>query len=233
MHAHVNCDFVRHCETFATDRALERPLSRVSEPVRAHRPHLGESLPAVWANVRFLARVNPGVTPQSSGRGEALRAVSALVGPLSRVSAHVLLQIIAVSEAAAAHQAALRSVIVVAELVIGQAFFGEETFAAFLTLIRFLVVDPLMVLELADPRKGLVTVSTPEAMVGAVGELMFTHLMVPQQMSHLEGLPAMRAFIFRQQLDTLVSDALVHGPELAPTLGANVGGVFTLPLPVP
>lgn len=145
----------------------------------------------------------------------------------------MLLQIVAVPEATPADQAALRSVVIVAELVIGQAFFRQETFAAFLTLIRLLVINSLMVLELTDPRKGLITVSTPEAMVGAVGKLMFTHLMVPQQMGHLERLSTMRTFVFCQQLDTLVSDTLVQGPELTPTLGANVGSIFTLPLPVP
>jgi len=44
----------------------------VGEPVGAHRAHLGESLPAIWANVRLLARVDPGVTPQSSCCGETL-----------------------------------------------------------------------------------------------------------------------------------------------------------------
>lgn len=159
--------------------------------------------------------------------------MSALVRPLPRVSAHVLLQVIAVPEAAAAHQAALRSVVVVSELVVGQAFLRQETLAALLTLIGFLVVNPLMVFELADAGERLVAVSAPEAMVGAVGKLVFAHLMVPQQVGHLEGLPTMRALVFGQQLDALMSDPLVEGPELTPTLGANVGRIFTLPLPVP
>lgn len=63
--------------------------------------------------------------------------------------------------------------------MVGQAFFRQETLATFLTLIGFLVVNSLMVLQLADAREGLIAVSAPEAMVGAVGELVFTQLMVP------------------------------------------------------
>lgn len=135
--------------------------------------------------------------------------MSALIGSLSCVSAHVLLQVIAVSEAAATDETALRSVIVVAQLVVGQAFFRQETFSTFLTLIGFLVVNSLMVLQLADARESLVTVSASEAVVGAVGELVFTHLMVPQQVGHLEGLSTMRTLVFCQQLDTLMSEPLV------------------------
>lgn len=149
------------------------------------------------------------------------------------MSAHVLLQVITVSEAAATDETTLWSVVIVAQLVVGQAFFRQETFATFLTLIGFLMVNSLMVLQLADARERLITVSAPEAMVGAVGELVFTHLMVPQQVGHLEGLSTMRTLVFCQQLHTLMPDPLVHGPELTPTLGADVGGVFTLSLPVP
>lgn len=209
VHAHVNRYLVSHCETFAAHRALERPLSRVCESVRAHRPHLGERLATIWANVRLFARVNPGVAPQSSCCGETLRAVRALVGSLSCVCAHVLLQVVAVPEAAAADEAALRSVVVVAQLVVGQAFLGEETLSTLLTLIGLLVVHSLMVLQLADAWEGLIAVPASEAMVWAVGELVFTHLMVPQQVGHLEGLSAMRTLVFCQQLDTLMSDALV------------------------
>lgn len=233
MHAHVNCYFVCHREAFAAHGALERPLSCVGEPVGTHGAHLRESLPTVWADVWLLARVNPGVTPQSSRCGETLRAMGTLVGPLPRVSAHVLLQIVAVSEAAAADQAALRPVVIVAQLMIGQAFLGQETLATFLTLVGLFVVDSLVVLQLTDSREGLVTVSAPETMVGAVGELMFAHLMVLQQMGHLERLSTVRALVFGQQLHTLVSDALVQRPELTTALGADVGGVFTLSLPVP
>lgn len=209
MHAHVNGYLVCHSKTFATHGALEGPLSRVGESVRAHRPHLGESLAAVGADMRLLAGVNPGVTPQPSRCGETLRAVSALVGPLSCVSAHVLLQVIAVPEAAAADEAALRPVVVVAQLVVGQAFFGQETLPTFLTLIGFLVVDSLMVLQLADAGKRLVAVSASEAVVGAVGQLVFTHLMVPQHVGHLEGLSTMRALVLGEQLDALVTEPLV------------------------
>lgn len=135
--------------------------------------------------------------------------MGALIGSLSCVSAHVLLQVIAVSEAAAAHQTALWSVIVVAQLVVGQAFFRQETLATFLTLIGFLVVNSLMVLQLTDAWESLITVSAPEAMVGAVGELVFTHLMVPQQVCHLEGLSTVRTLVLCQQLDTLMSGTLV------------------------
>lgn len=175
----------------------------------AHGAHLGESFSTIWANMWLLTRVNPGVTPQSARRGETLRTVSALVGPLPRVSAHVLFQIIPVPEAAAADETALRSVVVVPQLVIGQAFLRKEALAAFLTLIRFLVVDSLMVLQLTDPGEGLVTVSAPEAMIGAVGQLMFTHLMVSQQVGHLERLPTVRTFVLCQQLHTLMSDSLI------------------------
>lgn len=135
--------------------------------------------------------------------------MSTLIRPLSRVSAHVLLQVVAVSEAAAADQAALWSVVVVAQLVVGQALLRQETFATFLTLIGLLVVDSLMVLQLADAGEGLVTVPASEAMVGAVGELVFTHLMVPQQVGHLEGLSAVGTLVLGQQLDALMPDALV------------------------
>lgn len=135
--------------------------------------------------------------------------MSALVRSLSRVSAHVLLQVVAVSEAAATDETALWSVVVVAQLVVGQTFFRQETLATFLTLIGFLVVNSLVVLQLADARESLITVSAPEAMVGAVGELVFTHLMVPQQVGHLEGLSTMSALVFCQELDTLMSDPLV------------------------
>lgn len=158
--------------------------------------------------------------------------MSALVRSLSRVGAHVLLQVVAVPEAAAAHEAALRSVIVVAQLVVGQAFFRQETLATFLTLVGLLMVDSLMVLQLADAREGLITVSAPEAVVGAVGELVLTHLMVPEHVGHLEGLSTMRTLVFCQQLDTLMPDPLVYRPELAPAFGANVSCVFTLSLPV-
>lgn len=70
-------------------------------------------------------------------------------------------------------------------------------------------------------------------MVGAVWKLVFTHLMVPEEVGHLEGLSTVRTLIFRQQLHTLVSDPLVQRPELRPTLCTNVGSVFALPLPVP
>lgn len=72
VHAHVNGHLVRHCETFAAHCALERPFSRVGEPVGAHCAHLGESFAAIWANVWLLAGVNPGVAPQSSRRRETL-----------------------------------------------------------------------------------------------------------------------------------------------------------------
>lgn len=91
----------------------------------------------------------------------------------------MLLQVVAVPEAAATDETALWSVIVVSQLVIGQAFFRQETLATFLTLIRFLMVNSLMVLQFADARESLITVSAPEAMVGAVWELVVTHLMVP------------------------------------------------------
>lgn len=233
VHAHVDRHLVRHGEALAAHRALERPLAGVREPVRAHGPHLGEGLAAVGAGVRLLARVHAGVTAQSSRGGEALGAVGALVGPLARVRAHVLLQVVAVPEAAAADQAALGPLVVVPQLVVGQALFGQETLAALLTLIGFLVVHPLVVLQLADAGESLVAVSAPEPMVGAVGELVLAHLMVPQQVGHLEGLPAVGTLVFGQQLDTLVSHALVQGPELAPALCANVGSIFTLALPVP
>ena len=121
----------------------------------------------------------------------------------------MLFQVIAVSEAATADEAAFWSVIVVTQLVVGEAFFRQETLATFLALVGFLMVNSLMVLELADPRERLVTVPAPEAMVGAVGELVFGHLMVPQQVGHLEGLSAMGALVFGQQLHALVSDALM------------------------
>lgn len=89
-----------------------------------------------------------------------------------------------------------------------------------------------MILELADSRERLITVSAPEAMVRAVGKLVVTHLMVPQQVSHLECFPAMRTLVFSEQLDALMSDSLVQRPELTATFGADVRGVFTLPLPV-
>ncbi len=204
----------------------------MGEPVGAHCTHLGESLATIWANMWLLPGVNPGVTPQSSSCGETLRAVSALVRSLSCVSAHVLLQVVAVSEATATDETALRSVVVVAQLVVGQAFFRQETLATFLTLIGFLVVYSLMVLQLADARESLITVPAPEAMVGAVGELVFTHLMVPQQVGHLEGLSTMGTLVFCQQLNTLMSCPLMQRPEMTPTLGADVGGIFTLSLPV-
>lgn len=232
MHTHVNRHLVRHGETFSTHRALERPLPRVGEPVGAHCSHLGESFTAVGTNVRLLSSVNPGVAPQASCGGEALGAVGALVRSLPCVCAHVLFQVVAVSEAATTHQTALWAVVVVAQLVVVEAFLRQETLPTLLTLIRFLVVNSLVILELADSRERLVTVSAPEAMVWAVGELVVTHLMVPQQVSHLERLPAMRTLIFSEQLDALVSDSLVQGPELAATFGADMGSVFTLPLPV-
>lgn len=233
MHTHVNRHLVCHCKTFATHGALEWPFSCVSEPVGAHCAHLGESLTTIWANVWLLAGVNPGVAPQSSCCGETLGTVSALVRSLSCVSTHVLLQVVAVSEAAATDETALWSVIAVTQLVVGQAFFGQEALTTFLTLIGFLVVNSLMVLKLADAWESLIAVSAPEAMVGAVGKLVFTQLMVPQQVGHLEGLSTMRTLVFCQQLDTLMSDPLVQRPELTPTLGANVGSIFTLSLPVP
>lgn len=95
------------------------------------------------------------------------------------------------------------------------------------------MVNSLVILELADAGKRLVAVPAPEAMVGAVRKLVFTHLMIPEQVGHLEGLSTVRTLVFRQQLHTLVSDSLVHRPELRPTLCTNVGSVFTLPLPVP
>lgn len=209
VHTHVDRDLVRHCKTFAAHGALERPLARVGEPVGAHCTYLGEALPAVGADVGLLARVDPGVTPQSPRSGEALRAVGALVGSLPRVGAHVLLQVVAVSEAAATHQAALGPIVVVAQLVISEAFLRQETLAALLTLVGFLVVDSLVVLQLADPGEGLLAISAPEAVVGAIGELVFTHLVVPEQMRHLEGLSAVRTLIFRQQLHALVPDPFV------------------------
>lgn len=209
VHTHVYSHFVGHCEAFAAHRALERPLSRVGEPVGAHGTHLGEGLPAIWANVRLLARVNPGVASQSSGCGETLRAVRALVRTLACVSAHVLLQVVAVSEATTTDGTALGSVVVVAQLVIGQAFLRQETLAALLTLVRLFMVDPLVVLELADSGKRLIAVPAPEAMIGAVGKLVLSHLMVPQQVGHLEGLSTMRTLVFGQQLHTLVSDAFM------------------------
>lgn len=117
--------------------------------------------------------------------------------------------------------------------MVGQAFLRQETLATFLTLVGFLMVNSLMVLELTDAGEGFITVSAPKAMVGAVGELVFTHLMVPQQVGHLEGLATVRTLVFCQQLDTLMSDPLMQRSEVTPTLGANVGGVFTLSLPVP
>lgn len=120
-----------------------------------------------------------------------------------------------------------------AQLVVGQAFFRQETLATFLTLIGFLVVNSLMVLQLTDARESLITVSAPEAMIGAVGELVFTHLMVPQQVGHLEGLSTVRALVFCQQLDTLMSGTFVYRPEKTATLGTNVGSIFALSLPVP
>lgn len=232
VHAHVNRDLVRHCEPFAAHGALERPLPRVGESVRAHRPHLREGLAAIRAHVRLLARVHPGVTAQPPRRGETLRTVGALIRPLARVSAHVLLQVVAVPEPPAADGAALGPLVVVAQLVVVQAFFRQETLPALLTLVGLLVIHPLVVLQLADAREGLVTVPAPETVVGAVGELVLAHLVVPQQVGHLEGLPAMGTLVFRQQLDALVPDPLVEGPEVTAAPGANVGGVFTLPLPV-
>lgn len=232
VHSHVDRHLVGHGEAFAANAALEGPLPRVRESVGAHGPHLGEGLSAVWAHVRLLSRVDPGVAAQSSRGGEALGAVGALVGPLPRVGAHVLLQVVAVPEAAAAHGAALGPVVVVPQLVVGQAFFREEALAAFLTLEGFLVVHPLVIFELADAGEGLVAVPAPEAVVGAVGELVLAHLMVPEQVSHLESLAAVRTLVFGQQLRALVSDTLVQGSELTAALSADVGGVLTLPLPV-
>lgn len=233
VHAHVNRDLVRHCETFPAHRALEGPLSRVGESVRAHRPHLGEGLAAIGAHVRLLARVHPGVTPQPPRCGEALRTMGALIRPLACVSAHVLFQVIAISEASAADWTAFGPLVVVAQLVVSQAFFRQETLATLLTLVGLLVINPLVVLQLADARERLVTVPASEAVVGAVRKLVLAHLVVPQQVGHLEGLPAMGTLVFCQQLDALMSDPLVKGPEVAPAPRANVGGVFTLPLPVP
>lgn len=232
VHAHVDRDLVRHRETFPAHGALERPLSRVGEPVRAHRPHLGEGLAAIGAHVRLLARVHPGVTPQPPRGGEALRTVRALVRPLARVSAHVLFQVVAVAEAPAADRAALGPLVVVAQLVVGQAFLGQEALAALLTLVGLVVVHPLVVLQLADARERLIAVAAAETVVGAVGKLVLAHLVVPQQVGHLEGLPAVGTLVFAQQLDALMSDPLVQGPEVTAAPGANVGGVLTLPLPV-
>lgn len=204
----------------------------MSESVGAHRPHLGEGLPAVGAHMWLLSCVDPGVTAQPSRRGEALGAVGALVGSLSCVRAHVLLQVVAVPEAAATHQATLGPVVIVPQLVIGQALLGQEALAAFLALVGFLMVHPLVVLELADAGKGFVTVPAPEAVVGAVGELVLAHLMVPEKVGHLEGLAAMGALVFGQQLHALVSNAFVQGSELTAAFGADVGSIFTLPLPV-
>lgn len=232
VHAHVNRDLVRHRETFAAHGALEGPLPRVGESVRAHGPHLRERLAAIGAHVRLLARVHPGVAPQPPRRGETLRTVGALVRTLPRVSAHVLFQVVAVSEPSATDGAALGPLVVVAQLVVGQAFFRQETLPALLTLVGLLVIDPLVVLELADARECLVTVPAPETVVGAVGKLVLAHLMVSKQVGHLEGLPTVGTLVFRQQLDTLVPDPLVKGPEVTAAPGANVGSVFTLPLPV-
>lgn len=135
--------------------------------------------------------------------------MSALVRSFSCVSAHVLLQVVAVSEAATADEAAFWPVVVVTQLVVGEAFLRQETLATFLALVGFLMVNSLMVLELADPGERLITIPAPEAMVGAVWKLVLGHLMVPQQVGHLEGLPAMRALVFCQQLHTLVSDTFM------------------------
>lgn len=232
VHAHVNCDLVRHRETFPAHRALEGPLPRVCESMRAHGAHLRERLAAIGAHVRLLARVHPGVTPQPPRGGEALRAVGALIRPLPRVSAHVLFQVVAVAEASAAHRTALGPLIVVPQLVVSQALLRQETLATLLALEGLLVVHPLVVLQLADARERLIAVPASEAVVGAVGELVLAHLVVSQQVGHLKGLPAMGALVFCQQLDALMSHPLVQGPEVAPAPGADVGGVFTLPLPV-
>lgn len=232
VHAHVNRDLVRHGEAFPAHGALERPLPRVGESVCAHRPHLREGLAAVGAHVRLLARVHPGVAPQPPRRGEALRAVGALVRPLARVGAHVLFQVVAVPEASAADGAALWPLVVVPQLVIGQAFLRQEALAALLTLVGLLVVHPLVVLQLADARERLIAVPASETVVGAVGELVLAHLVVPQQVGHLEGLPAVGTLVLRQQLDALMPNPLVEGSEVTPAPGANVGGVFALPLPV-
>lgn len=119
-----------------------------------------------------------------------------------------------------------------AQLVVGQAFLRQEALPALLTLVRLLVVDPLVVLQLADAREGLVAVPASEAVVGAVGELVLAHLMVPEHVGHLEGLATVGALIFSQQLHACVAHALMQGPELTATLGANVRGVLALPLPV-
>lgn len=203
-----------HCETFAAHCALERPLSRVGESVCAHGPHLREGLAAVWTHVRLLASVNPGVTPQPSCCGETLGTVSTLIWPLSCMSAHMLFQIVAVPEAAAADKTAFRPIVVVAQLVVRQAFFRQETLSTLLTLIRLLMINSLVVLERTDARESLITVPASETMVGAIGELVFTQLMVPQQVGHLEGLSTMRTLVFCQQLDALMSDSLVQGPEI-------------------
>lgn len=232
MNAHVHCHLVSHGETFPTHRALERPLPGVGEPVGTHRPHLGESFPTVGTDVRFLSGVDASVAPQASRCGETLGAVCALVRPLTCVRAHVLLQVVAVSEAATTHHTALRSIIVVAHLVIVEAFLRQETLPTLLALIRLIVIHSLMVLELADARERLVAVPAPEAMVGAVGQLVVAHLMVPQQVSHLKSLPTVRALIFSQKLHALVPDPLVQRSELTAALGADVCCVFTLPLPV-
>ena len=232
VHAHVHRDLVCHGEPFAAHRALERPLPGVREPVGAHGAHLGEGLAAVRADVRLLPRVYPGVALQPPRRGEALGAVGALVRPLARVRAHVLLEVVAVPEAPAAHRAVLGSVVVVPLLVVGQALLREEALAALLTLIWLVVVHPLVVLEFADAGEGLIAVPAPEAVVGAVGQLMLTHLVVPQQVGHLEGLAAVGALIFGHHLHALVPDALMKRPELAAALGADVRGIFALPLAV-
>lgn len=125
------------------------------------------------------------------------------------MSAHVLLQVISVPETSTADQAVLWSVIVVAQFVVREAFFRQEALATLLALIGFLMINPLMVLQLADPWEGLIAVSAPEAMIWAVRKLVFTHLMVSQQVGHLEGLATMRALIFCQQLHTLMSDTFM------------------------
>lgn len=232
VHTHMHRHLVRHGEALAAQRALERPLASVRESVRAHGAHLREGLAAVGAHVRLLACVHPRVALEPTGRGEALRAVGALVRPLARVRAHVLLEVVAVPEAAAAHRAVLGPVVAVPLLVVGQALFGQEALAALLALVWLVVVHSLVVLKLADAGERLVAVATAESVVGTVGQLVLAHLVVPQQVGHLEVLAAVGALVFGHHLHALVPDALVEGPELAAALGADVRGVFALALTV-
>lgn len=115
----------------------------------------------------------------------------------------------------------------VALLVLAQTLGGDEALPALLALVRLVVVDLLVILEVADAREADATVAALEEPALDVSQQMLL-----QAAGLLESLPTVAAVVVTATFGAVVSEFVQRGWETVPTFDTQVRSVLAFAQPV-